>query len=51
MREQGVYARCERGHVHTAWQDPTYQKAANILSQDVQAVAPNQKWVTDVTAI
>lgn len=51
MREQGLSARRKRSRPCTTRQDPTHQKATNVLNQDFAATAPNQKWVTDVTAI
>ncbi|GHO49864.1 transposase [Ktedonospora formicarum] len=51
MREQGFSARHKRVRARTTRQDPTHQKAANVLGQDFKATAPTQKWVTDVTAI
>jgi transposase InsO family protein len=51
MREHGFCARRKRSRHHTTRQDPTHLKAANVLNRDFEAVAPNQKWVTDVTAI
>jgi putative transposase len=49
MREQGLCARKKRHHAHTTKQDTTHPKAENVLDQDFQAAAPNQKWVADVT--
>lgn len=51
MRESGFCARNIRSHCQTTKQDPTHQKAATILNRDWSTTAPNQKWVTDVTAI
>lgn len=51
MREQGLVARHKRSRCCTTRSDPTHQKAANVLDRKFEATAPNQKWVTDVTAI
>jgi putative transposase len=51
MRTQGLCARLKRHRAGTTRQDPAHVKAANVLNQDVTASAPNQTWVTDVTAI
>jgi putative transposase len=51
MRERGLCARPKRSRPRTTQQEPTHQKAANLLNQEFEATAPNQKWVTDVTAI
>lgn len=51
MREGGWCARSKRSRPRTTRQDPAHQKAANILNQEFEATAPNQKWVTDVTAV
>ncbi len=50
MREGGWCARSKRSRPRTTQQDPAHQKAANIF-QEFEATAPNQKWVTDVTAV
>ena len=49
MRESGLCARKKRHRVHTTRQDPTHFKAGNVLNQNFEATAPNQKWVADVT--
>ncbi len=51
MRERGFCARQKRLRCHTTQQDPAHVKVANVLNRDFQATAPNQKWVTDVTAV
>ena len=51
MRERGLCARSKRSRPRTTRQEPTHQKAANLLNQEFEATAPNQKWVTDVTAV
>ncbi len=51
MRERGFRARSKRSRPRTTQQDPTHQKTGNILNQEFKATAPNQKWVTDVTAV
>ena len=51
MREQGFVARLKRFRCHTTRQEPTHQKASNVLDRNFEATAPNQKWVTDVTAV
>jgi putative transposase len=49
MREEGLCARNKRRRLHTTRQDPSHQKAENVLDQQFEATAPNQKWVADVT--
>ena len=51
MRERSLYARRKHSRPHTTQQDPTHQKAANVLDRKFEATAPNQKWLTDVTAL
>jgi putative transposase len=51
MRQRGLGARQKRSRPRTTRQDPTHQKADNVLNRKFEATAPNQKWVTDVTAI
>ena len=51
MREQGICARHKRRRPRTTRQDPTHGKVANVLNRAFEASAPNQKWVSDVTAI
>ncbi len=51
MREQGLCARSKRRRAWTTQQDPAHEKATNILARNFEASAPNQKWVTDVTAV
>ena len=51
MRARGLCARIKHSRPRTTQQEPTHQKAANVLNQQFEATAPNQKWVTDVTAI
>ena len=52
MRERGLSAGSKkRSRPRTTRQEPSHQKAANLLNQEFEATAPNQKWVTDVTAI
>ena len=51
MRERGLCARRKPSRPRTTRQDPTHQKTANVLNRDFDATAPNQKWLTDVTAL
>jgi putative transposase len=51
MREGGWCARFKRSRPRTTRQDPAHQKAGNLLKQEFEATVPNQKWVTDVTAV
>ena len=51
MRAGGWCARFKRSRPRTTRQDPAHQKAENLLKQEFEATAPNQKWVTDVTAV
>lgn len=50
MREMGLKSRVSRKFKPTTTQvDPSKQPAPNILNQEFQAEAPDQKWVTDIT--
>ena len=51
MQENGLCARMKHHRLHTTQQDPTHQKAENVLNQDFQAAAPNHTWVVDVTLL
>ena len=51
MKEKGLKARSPKWHPPTTQADPRHEKADNLLEQDFQADAPNQKWVTDITYI
>ena len=52
MKEKGLKAkRSPKWHPPTTQADPKHEKADNLLRQDFQADAPNQKWVTDITYI
>ena len=48
MREEGLCARHKRHYACTTRQDPTHLKMENVLNQQFEASAPNQKWVADV---
>jgi len=50
MRDMGLKSKVFRKFKPTTTQvDPTKLPALNILNQEFQADAPNQKWVTDIT--
>lgn len=50
MREMGLKSRVSRKFKPTTTVcDPDRKPAANVLEQDFQATAPNQKWVADIT--
>lgn len=50
MREMGLESRVVKDFTPTTTQaDPTKLPAPNTLARDFTAVAPNQKWVTDIT--
>jgi putative transposase len=51
MREQGWCARHKRRRPRTTKQDPAHEKMTNVLARDFHASRPNEKWVTDVTAV
>lgn len=51
MRQNGWSARMSGKRAHTTQQHPGHEKAANVLGRVFEASAPNQKWVTDVTAV
>jgi len=50
MREMGLKSRVSRRFKPaTTVTDPKRQPAPNVLDQDFTAMAPNQKWVADIT--
>ena len=50
MREMGLKSRvCKQFRPTTTITDPDKQPAPNVLEQDFEATAPNQKWVADIT--
>jgi len=50
MRDLGIKSRVSRKFKPTTTvSDPSKKPAPNILSQDFDASAPNQKWVADIT--
>lgn len=50
MREMGLKSRIKRAFRPTTTRvDPSRKPASNILAQDFAAIAPNRKWVTDIT--
>jgi putative transposase len=50
MRELGLKSRVTKSFTPTTTQaDPTKQPAPNKLNRDFTALAPNRKWVTDIT--
>lgn len=50
MRELGLKIRVSNAFTPTTTHsDPTRQPAPNGLAQDFTAMAPNRKWVTDIT--
>ena len=50
MQDLGIKSRVSRRFKPTTTvSDPSKKPAANILSQDFKADAPNQKWVADIT--
>jgi len=50
MREMGLKSRvCKQFKPTTTVADPDKQPAANLLAQNFEATAPNQKWVADIT--
>ena len=50
MREMGLKSKVSKAFRPTTTQaDPTHQPAPNKLDRDFTAVAPNRKWVTDIT--
>lgn len=48
MRQQGLQGRCKR-KFKTTKTNPNHNTARNLLEQNFQADAPNQKWVSDIT--
>ena len=51
MRENGIQARCKRRFRKTTDSKHTNPIAPNIVAREFVTSAPNQVWVTDVTAI
>jgi putative transposase len=51
MREAGIRVTPRRRFVVTTDSNHDQPIAANLLEQDFQAIAPNTKWVTDITYI
>jgi len=51
MKEAGLRARQTRRYKHTTKANPAHLTAPNLLDQDFEAIAPNQKWTTDITYI
>jgi putative transposase len=51
MRENGIQARCKRRFRKTTDSKHTNPIAPNIVAREFVVPAPNQVWVTDVTAI
>ncbi len=50
MRELGIKSRVSRKFKPTTTvSDPSKKPARNVLSQDFEANAPNQKWAADIT--
>ena len=50
MQEMGIKSRVSRQFKPTTTvTDPDHKPAGNVLDQDFQATAPNQKWVADIT--
>lgn len=49
MRRQGLVAKATRRFKVTTDSDHNYPIAKNLLNRDFTAVAPNQKWVGDIT--
>ena len=50
MQEMGLKSRVSKKFKPTTTvSDPTKQPAPNVLEQNFQATAPNQKWVADIT--
>lgn len=51
MREADISARRKRRRVLTTKRDATHPVAPNLLNREFTALAPNTKWVTDITYI
>jgi transposase InsO family protein len=51
MQQLNLSARCPKRHVVTTKSDPAARFAPNMLQQQFEALAPNTKWVADVTFI
>jgi transposase InsO family protein len=51
MLREGLQARRPRRHVRTTDSRHSLPVALNLLARDFRAVAPNQKWVADITYV
>lgn len=51
MRENNIFSRTKKKFKATTNSKHNYPVAANLLNQDFQATASNQKWVADITYI
>jgi transposase InsO family protein len=51
MRLYRIRARHKRKYRVTTKRDPKLPIAPNLLAQDFQSIAPNQKWLTDITYV
>jgi transposase InsO family protein len=51
MRENGLRGKCKQKFKITTQPNPKRNVVPNLLLQNFQADAPNQKWVSDITAI
>jgi len=51
MQELGLSGISGRKRVRTTISDPSHPVADNVLNRDFTAQRPNQRWVTDITAI
>lgn len=51
MRQHGLLARCKRSYKRTTQSNHTLPVAANILDQDFNTMAPNQKWCGDISYV
>ena len=51
MKEEALAARSIKAFKKTTVSNPNRPVADNLLQQDFQATAPNQRWVTDITYI
>jgi putative transposase len=51
MEEMGIAGASGRNRIRTTITNPDNPVAENLLERDFTATAPNQRWVTDITAI
>ena len=51
MRAEALRAKAARKYKATTNSNPNLAEAENLLSQDISAAQPNEKWVSDITYV